>query len=87
MLNILNGLDPRTLSRFQLNVELERLRSAVRIIESEIGMRTKEDTYYWAYLDPNVGWIDLGDDLGKASAKADNAYGDGARHRIQKYYI
>ena len=49
MLNVLNGLDPRTVSRIELQAEVARLKAAKINLEIEIGMRNKDDGFQWGF--------------------------------------
>lgn len=85
MLNVLRGLDPRTVSRDELKAEVNNLLAAARLLEREIGMRSKNDEFRWGFQHKGsyIGY----ESMDEAVKDAERTLGEGGRHRITKVYI
>lgn len=84
-LNVLRGLDPRTVSRDELKAEVARLQAAVKSLEIEINMRNKNDDFVFGFKhDGSYHGYNIMDD---AVAAAEEMLGEGGRHKITKVYI
>lgn len=85
MLNVLNGLDPRTVSRDEIQAEVDAMERIIRNLKSEIAMRNKNDDFMWGFKD-GVSWVAC-PNMDEAVAAAEKTFGEGGRHRITKVYL
>lgn len=85
MLNVLRGLDPRTVSRAEIQSEVDTMKRIIANLEREINMRNKNDDFEWGFK-AGISWVSY-PTMDAAVVAAEKTLGPEGRHYITKVYI